>query len=129
MVYNSKRHLKRVSILFGIGVLILILTINTPFSIPCIWKMIFNIQCPSCGLSRAFILASQFRFIEAIKMNILFLPLVVGGAVYLVCAIIDVLANRQTIEQFNAILSKKWVRIIIFALIVISWGYNIIRGI
>ena len=36
---------------------------------PCIWKSRFGVDCPSCGMTRAFLLISQGLFAEARALN------------------------------------------------------------
>ena len=126
---TSKIQAKRIIIAYGIGVVILVISINMPFSVPCIWKSALDIPCPSCGLTRAFVLASQFRFIDAVKMNILFLPLAIGMAVFFLCALLDLLYDMQAIRQFNDVMDKKWVIVLVVIFTALSWYYNIVRGI
>lgn len=37
--------------------------------IPCVWRLLFDVACPGCGLSRAFVLLAQGRVTEAAAMN------------------------------------------------------------
>lgn len=37
--------------------------------IPCLWKTIFNVNCPGCGLTRAFINLLKLDFKHAFEMN------------------------------------------------------------
>ena len=126
---HSKQHAKRIIMAYGIGVLVFAAILYTPFFIPCIWKMITGIPCPGCGLTRAFIFAVQFNFIEAVRMNILFLPLSAGMTVFFVCALADVFAGRQWIKRVNSFLAKKWVVALAAILTALSWYYNIVRGV
>lgn len=41
----------------------------------CVWKATYGVECPSCGMTRAFILISQGSFAEAQTLNQLALPL------------------------------------------------------
>jgi len=115
--------------IYVLGVLVLILITNTSFSIPCIWKLLFGMPCSGCGLTRAFILASQLKFFEAVTMNILFLPLAIGTAAYFMCVLIDTFFDKKAVIGFNLILSKKWFFVFAVILTGLSWYYNIIRGI
>jgi len=121
------RTAKRVIWAYGIGLLAFIIFINTPISITCISRWLFDIPCPGCGLSRSFVLVSQFDFINAFKMNILTLPILIIGTIYFLCALIDVFANKRAIERFNAILAKKWVIAVAVLLMGLSWYYNTVR--
>lgn len=38
------------------------------FMIPCIWKSIFHIDCPGCGLQRSLLLLFQGKLTESYKM-------------------------------------------------------------
>jgi hypothetical protein len=42
--------------------------------IPCLWKTLFGINCPGCGLSRAGAFLLRGRFAEAARMNWLIFP-------------------------------------------------------
>jgi hypothetical protein len=44
--------------------------------IPCLWKALFGLNCPGCGLSRAGALLLHGRLAEAAKMNWIIFPVV-----------------------------------------------------
>jgi len=125
----EKSRAKKVLIAYGIGLFVLGAVIYTPLNIPCLFKLVTGISCPGCGIGRALVLASRFDFIGAITMNILFLPLTVGAAIYFICAVLDAFAGKSAIKRFNSICSSKWVIIGAALLMCLSWYYNIIRGI
>ena len=103
------------------------LTINTSFSVPCLFKLITGIPCPGCGLTRAFVLASQFNFIGAITANILFLPVFIGMAAFLLCAVLDAFFGKQAVKRLNLALNKKWIIALLAMLTAVSWYFNITR--
>ena len=125
----EKSRAKKVLIAYGIGLLALAIAIYTPLHVPCVFKLLTGLACPGCGLSRAFVMASRFDFIGAATINILFLPLVVGAAIYFICAILDAFAGKSAITRFNSIFAHKWVIVLASLLMCVSWYYNIIRGI
>ena len=47
---------------------------KTGGGIPCLWKTLFGINCPGCGLSRAGALLLHGRLVEAARMNLLVFP-------------------------------------------------------
>jgi len=116
---------KKVIIVCIAGVLGLFIFRNTPISIPCIFKLVFNIPCPGCGLTRAFILISRLEFADAFRMNILAIPLFLGGAAYFVCAVVEAFTGKEAIQAFNSVLSKKWVIAVAAFMMAASWYYNI----
>jgi len=123
----DKKHAKRVLLAVGIAAGVLLVTALTPFAIPCLFRLVTSIPCPACGLSRAFLYAARLDFLAALRMNILFLPLIIGGTAYLGCAALE-LRGRPAIARLNTALSKKWVITLAAALVAASWGYNIITG-
>ena len=123
----NQKHAKRILLAATIAAGVLLVTAGTPFAIPCVFRLITTIPCPACGLSRAVLYAIQLDFPAALRMNILFLPLLVGGAVYFVCAVLE-LRGRPAIARLNAMLSKKWVIALAAMLMAASWAYNIMYG-
>jgi hypothetical protein len=123
MTHSSKKIL----LAYGVVAVAFIIVLHTSVSIPCIFRLLFDIPCPACGLTGAFILISRLDFLSAFRHNILTLPLLVGGAVYFVCALIDLFANKRTIQRFNAVLANKWVIAAAALLMIASWYYNFIR--
>jgi len=128
-ISTHKAHAIRVLLAYGAGVLVLGAIIHSPLSIPCISKLLFDAQCPGCGLTRSFVMASQFNLWGAMTMNILFLPLTIGMIVYFACALIDAFTDRQAIDWLNSALSSKWIIAAAVLLMLASWYYNVVRGI
>ena len=124
----DKKHAKRVLLAVAIIAVVLLVTAGTPFAIPCLFRLATGIPCPACGLSRAVLYAARLDFLAALRMNLLFLPLLVGGTAYLVCALLE-LRGKPAIARLNAALSKKWIIALAAVLAAASWVYNIIYGI
>ena len=125
----ARRHAKKVVAVYGIGVLGFLMILYTPFSVPCLFKLAAGMPCPACGLTRAFVLAGQFRLTEALAVNILFLPVAAGLAAYFLCAMVTLVLNKNAIAAMNTVLAKRWVIALAAAGVLSSWGYNIARGI
>jgi hypothetical protein len=45
------------------------------FGIPCVFRAVTGMACPGCGMTRALLLASQWQWSEAWRMNPLLFPL------------------------------------------------------
>ena len=98
---------------------------NTPVFIPCLVRLLIDIPCPGCGLTRAFAMASRFDILGAITMNLLFLPIALGGAAYFAGAVLDVFTGKHVVNWLNKFLSKKWIIALAVVLTGVSWGYNV----
>ncbi|HEX2187967.1 MAG TPA: DUF2752 domain-containing protein [Longimicrobiaceae bacterium] len=78
---NRKRAWRSVvSIRFGLlpGLIGYGLVVTSPGGeggLPCLWRLLFAVPCPGCGLSRANALLVRGSFHEAIAMNVLIIPL------------------------------------------------------
>ena len=126
---TDKKHAKRVLWVYALGVGLVVLISLTPFVIPCLWKLLTGIPCPACGITRSFMLAGQFQFLAAIRMNILFLPLALGMIGYFFAALAELFLDKPAIGHLNAFLAKWWVIALAILLMAASWYYNIARGI
>jgi len=120
-----KRQSLIVISVYAVGVLVFLLIAHTPFYLPCIWKAITNIPCPTCGLTRAFLYLYQLNIISAVKMSILSAPLIIGVVVHLICAFADLIWKTSLLNRFNMFFAKSWVLVTLLILIFVSWGYNI----
>jgi len=129
MVKKSKKQSVIIITVYLIGVLAFLIIAHTPLYIPCMWRTFTGISCPSCGLTRAFLYGYQLRFIDAAKMNILFVPLVISAAAHFVCAFIDLFSCKRITNKFHGLLGKAWALVPMLILIIMSWVYNIYRGI
>lgn len=65
---NDNKLVSGVFIYMAISMLVNIL-FSVDIMIPCVWKTIFDIECPACGLSRSAIKLIQFDFVAAYKQN------------------------------------------------------------
>ncbi len=69
-VNQQKNHFTLIIFLFVI-LASLILPVDPHIKLfPCLFKSVFHIPCPGCGMTRAFILLGHFRFQEALAINI-----------------------------------------------------------
>lgn len=49
----------------------------------CIFKLLFGIPCPGCGMTRAFVMLFKFQFSEAFNCNAMFVIVIFAGLVLL----------------------------------------------
>ncbi|MDR1020911.1 MAG: DUF2752 domain-containing protein [Synergistaceae bacterium] len=100
------------------------------FSLPtlCLWKLALGFPCPGCGLTRAFLLLARLRFAEAARMNILVTPLLLCGALALLCYAADRFFEGRQLEGLRSALTSKPAIAISALMALLSWGYNIAIG-
>ena len=96
----------------------------------CPFKIIFNIPCPGCGLTRAFKCIMRLKFLEALKYHLLSWPIfimVVGSFIgILICTIMD----KNFFEIINnKIKLTRTQYILLFTIVLIAWIINIVREI
>lgn len=126
-VLNSKTYAKNVLLTYGLGAVLLLLIALTPFTIPSVFRLVFGVPCPACGLTRAFLHALRLNFIQAMQMNILFAPIAIGALVYFVCAVLELFFDKKVFDRLNATLAKKRYTALGVLLMLASWGYNLYR--
>ena len=83
---------KIIIILLGLSLLLFMLDIRI-----CPFFNLLHIPCPACGLTRAFVLFMQGRFIESIQYNILIIPIILGSIIY---GIILLINKKKVFDDF-----------------------------
>lgn len=117
----------KILILFFYLGLILIFLIYKNLNIPCIFKKIFNLPCPACGMTRAFKLIFNLQLIKSFSYNILAFPLLLILAIIFITNIIDIIFNKSyTNKIINTIINNYY---LIILLLLLSWIINIYRNI
>ncbi len=92
--------------------------INYLAGIPlCPFHALTGKSCPGCGMSRAFLLLGQLKIIEALKMNLFSVPLLLLMIIYFVSGCIPLwLRNKYlTYTSLFAVLTFWVVRLFVFA--------------
>lgn len=94
--------------------------------IPCLFKSVFHILCPGCGMTRAFILLGHFHFQEALKMNINSIFIYIIILTLTMNGIVGVMTGRKIKLQLSGRLT-----ILIFTigyfLTMAGWSYNLMN--
>ena len=109
-----KSRLIKIFILFFEAVL---LYVGFNFNIGCFFRNNFNIICPGCGLTMAFISIFNFDFINDFKYNIISIPLFIVLIILNVLFIYDIIYNKNKSWNLIEKLSKYYVVIIILLFI------------
>lgn len=122
MTKNNKRL-----IIFFIFLLTFFLLILLKFNIPCLFKKIFSISCPSCGLTRSIFALLNFNIRLSIYYNILGIPLFFILAITYLLIIIDLIKKENYLTSFWSFLSRQYKIIII--LLILSFVINNIHNI
>lgn len=117
----------KILILFLFLGLILIFLLYLNNNIHCIFKKIFKIPCPACGMTRAFIQILNFNIINSFSYNILAFPLCVTLTTILTLDVIDIIFKKNYVNKIIKTISKNYYIIII--LLILSFIINIYRSI
>ncbi|MGN0992472.1 MAG: DUF2752 domain-containing protein [Bacilli bacterium] len=122
MTNNYKFILFIFGILLVFGILVVFV-----FDINCLFKTIFNIPCPGCGLTRGFRALFKGNLIEAFNYNILTIPIFLFLIISAFLIIFDIIKKTNFLEKYLSLFTKHY--FIIIFLITISFIVNIIKGV
>ncbi len=110
------------------GTLFGLIAISGTIKLDCIFKKLFNISCPGCGLTRSFRALLRLDIITSFKYNIfgpiLFIIIIIG----IIFLIKDIIKNEDKTIKYTYKILNKYYYIVIICLI-ISMIINNIRGI
>ena len=110
------------------GTLFIFMIVTGKFNVECLFKKIFHISCPGCGLTRSFRSILNLDFINAFKYNILGIPLFILCIIYTILLIKDIITGEGTANKWIIRIFSKYY-ILIICLFIISMVINNIRGI
>ena len=116
---------KKILILLSYLGLIFLFFFYSKLHIPCIFKKIFHIPCPSCGMTRAFISIINLNFETAIHYNMLSIPTFLTFTIIFITNIIDIIFKKQYLNNIINLIIKHYH--IIILLLIISWIINIYK--
>ena len=125
---TNKKKLNIFLYLYLIFFILFIIVILALGLIQCPFKLIFDIPCPICGMTRAFRELFKLNISKAIYYNILSIPLFIFIIYFTISFIKDLINKESTcINKIFLFLKKYWIIIII--LLIISEIFNIIHDI
>ena len=110
------------------GTLFIFIIVTGKFNVECLFKKIFHISCPGCGLTRSFRSVLNLDFINAFKYNILGIPLFILCIIYTILLIKDIITGKDATNGWIIKIFSKYY-ILIICLFIISMIINNIRGI
>jgi hypothetical protein len=119
-----KQILKKEELLYGL----LLLASIYVFDYHCIFKALFHLPCPGCGLTRAFQELLQFNFIGALSYNLLAIPLILYFGGMFVSRIIDAIKGTQSSQVWEKPQLSKVQLFILVIILLCNWSLNILRG-
>ena len=105
--------MKKYKILFIIIEMIFFITIYF-YSIPCLFKSIFKISCPMCGITRTIKCIINLDFSNIYTYNVLALPLILFIIVLNIYLIYDIICNTNKLFE----LLQKYYKLILLILFV-----------
>ena len=121
-----KRLINILILIFGIS--FIFIATSGYVKLNCLFKSIFDISCPGCGLTRSFRSILNFDLYNAFKYNILGIPLFILCIVTIISLIIDIIRGKDTtIKFYFNIFSRYYIGIII--ILVVTMIINNINGI
>ena len=101
------------------GTLFIFIIVTGKFNVECLFKKIFHISCPGCGLTRSFRSILNLDFINAFKYNILGIPLFILCIIYTILLIKDIITGEGTANKWIIRIFSKYY-ILIICLFIIS---------
>ena len=105
------------SVIVGFVVFCVFYAVTKVFSVPlCLFKNIFGVPCPGCGLTRGFIAILHLNFKEATRHHILSVPIFWGTVMYSGLSISDILLDRNDLEKTERFLMR-WYMIVVWVLL------------
>ena len=108
--------------------LFIFLSVSNKIKLECIFKKLFKISCPACGLTRSIKSLLKLDIISSFKYNIFGPLLFIIYIIFIIFLIIDIIKNKDKTIKYTYKILDKYYYIIIICLI-ISMTINNIRGI
>ncbi len=96
---------------------------------PCIFKNITGIPCPGCGMGHGTVCLLKGNLKGVLEFNVLVFPFFAAVIIGICWMTIDLIRDK---ESFFPLLKRKFhpfIMIILFAVIILNWIWNIYRGV
>ena len=111
MIVYLKSYIRSNAITFIVGIYFLFSSILKSLSdidicIPCVFKTLFGIKCPGCGLTRAFIWLLELNFSKAFESNKLIFIVLPAGIYFLSTDYLKHMRKQKTLLTDVSIVDK-----------------------
>ncbi len=124
---ETKKEERNIILLLLMAIILLFLCLNY-LNFTCLWKLVFKIPCPTCGMTRAMHQIFAGHIINSFSYNILAFPVIVVMAISIILIPIDLITKKNNLLKLYSFFIRHYLILIIIPLL-ISWIINIIRGI
>lgn len=101
----------------AIAVFVMLVVFVKCFGGACISQLVIGLPCPACGMSRAAGLFLKGQIKESLQMQPLFLALVVGAVLVILC--------RYVLRRYEAVL--KYYAVLLIGFAIVFYVYRMIR--
>lgn len=127
MVYHLKTKNRFINIIIiGLILLLPIIIFIFDIKIDCIFKRYLSIECPACGLTRAYYELFHFNLIKSLEYNLLAIPIAIFAILSVTFLIIDAVKNKHTyLKKLMNFFSKHY--LIIILILVLNMFINNIK--
>ena len=116
---------KIINILVISGIILLLIILF--FKPVCLFKHIFKIPCPMCGITRGIKCILKFKIIESFKYNILSIPVFISIILFYIVYTISVVLKKEYIYNYYNYFVLHYKTIVV--ILIINWVINMIKGV
>lgn len=117
---NNKRVIN-ILIISSIILFIIVYLFN-PY---CLFKKVFSIPCPICGMTKAFKYILKGKVLKALEMNLLSIPLFIFIIIFYIVYIISLCFKKYYIYKLYDEVVKYYKVIIV--ILIVNWVINIVK--
>ncbi len=122
---KKEKRQRVLSLTVGFVFFALLYIITKTFQISiCPIKNIFGISCFGCGLTRGFVSILELKFLDALKYNVLSIPLFICILIYAVLCGVDIVFDKNCVKILERYLSRWYMYIVYTVIVIISYIVN-----